>query len=304
MRKRQLRILIFAFLFFFLFAGTAHANTPPTANANGPYIGVIGQPVEFSGRGSDDAETGGLLQYMWDFDASDEDDTTEDTNHVTIFHTYLTSGRFEVSLIVDDGIDASLPSASSATIAIQAPCQEPEDCFPENDSPSISLPLELSWPSVAESYYYEIVGVEGLEETHATSPTSGELSEEILELLYPQEFYSWYKNECAERRGHVCNDTEIQEIIIEEQTYTWHVKSCEDIDGTVCGDYGDEWSFVYLLGAPTLVSPPPLTVPVTGPITLDWDDNIIGVKSYEVFAHPCPLFELVDDAGGRRRRRM
>ncbi|HDL20519.1 MAG TPA: tandem-95 repeat protein [Nitrospirae bacterium] len=42
-------------------------NTPPAADAGGPYIGTEGQAISFDGSGSTDLN-GDALQYQWDFD--------------------------------------------------------------------------------------------------------------------------------------------------------------------------------------------------------------------------------------------
>ena len=42
-------------------------NTPPAADAGGPYIGMEGQAITFDGSGSTDLN-GDALQYQWDFD--------------------------------------------------------------------------------------------------------------------------------------------------------------------------------------------------------------------------------------------
>ncbi|MET0049698.1 MAG: PKD domain-containing protein, partial [Candidatus Thiodiazotropha sp.] len=45
-------------------------NVNPTANANGPYSGVVGTPVDFSSAGSTDSD-GSIVSYAWDFGDGD-----------------------------------------------------------------------------------------------------------------------------------------------------------------------------------------------------------------------------------------
>ena len=67
----------------------------PTADADGPYIGIVGDPVSFDGSGSIPAET--IVSYDWDFGDG------ETGTGVTVSHTYAVSGTFDVTLTVSDG---------------------------------------------------------------------------------------------------------------------------------------------------------------------------------------------------------
>ena len=83
-------------------------NTPPTANANGPYSGTVGQAVSFSSAGSTDPG-GSIASYAWTFG----DGGTSSAANPS--HSYANAGTYNVSLTVTDNQGAS--SASSATTA-------------------------------------------------------------------------------------------------------------------------------------------------------------------------------------------
>jgi len=76
--------------------GAVPPNHPPTAVAGGPYAGVVGVPVSFSGARSSDPE-GSPLTFRWDFGDGVQGAGAEPA------HTYRSESRFPVSLTVSDG---------------------------------------------------------------------------------------------------------------------------------------------------------------------------------------------------------
>ncbi len=83
---------------------------PPVANAGGPYTGMAGTAVSFSGAGSTDPQ-GEALTYAWNFG-----DNGTGTG-VTPTHTYATAGTYTVTLTVTNTSNLSATATSKATIA-------------------------------------------------------------------------------------------------------------------------------------------------------------------------------------------
>ena len=85
-------------------------NRPPVADAGGPYLGALGQPVNFDGTGSHDPD-GDALTFQWNFgDGSAGTDATP-------VHAYTAVGDYTVGLTVTDSSDAA--GTSTATVAIR-----------------------------------------------------------------------------------------------------------------------------------------------------------------------------------------
>ncbi|HHJ15214.1 MAG TPA: PKD domain-containing protein [Gammaproteobacteria bacterium] len=87
-------------------------NTPPTANANGPYTGTTGLAVSFSSTGSNDPD-GSIVAYAWDFGDSGF------SNSANPGHTYATAGTYTVVLTVTDNDGGSDSDSTTAVITDQ-----------------------------------------------------------------------------------------------------------------------------------------------------------------------------------------
>ena len=71
-------------------------NNPPVADANGPYTGLVGQPVQLDGSGSWDAD-GDALTYTWDLDMDGQyDDATGVSPSYTWNSTYAGNIKLRV----------------------------------------------------------------------------------------------------------------------------------------------------------------------------------------------------------------
>ncbi|MGD8644866.1 MAG: PKD domain-containing protein [Chromatiales bacterium] len=115
-------------------------NTPPVADAGGPYTGVAGQTlITFDGSGSTDADNDSLT-YAWDFG----DGTTATGMMPT--HTYATAGTFTVTLVVNDGqVDSDSAQASAvieAPVVNQAPTADPGG--PYSGEPGVAVSFDGS----------------------------------------------------------------------------------------------------------------------------------------------------------------
>ena len=86
-----------------------NVNRPPTADAGGPYTGVVGVAVNFDGTGSTDPD-GQALTFAWTF--GDGGTGTGDSPT----HTYATTGTFTVGLTVTDPDNESDSDQTTATI--------------------------------------------------------------------------------------------------------------------------------------------------------------------------------------------
>jgi PKD repeat protein len=87
----------------------AGGNTPPIADANGPYSGTEGVAVQFSSSGSNDPD-GTIAAYAWDFG----DGSTSSAANPS--HSYVAAGTYTVTLTVTDNSGDSVSDSTSAVI--------------------------------------------------------------------------------------------------------------------------------------------------------------------------------------------
>lgn len=115
-------------------------NNPPTADANGPYIGTQGALVIFDGSGSADTD-GSIVQYTWDFG----DGATETS--VTVSHTYQRTGTYDVTLTVTDDIGDSDTAITTATVGTgnRPPSAAPQG--PYTSAPGVEIAFDGSGSS-------------------------------------------------------------------------------------------------------------------------------------------------------------
>ncbi len=83
-------------------------NRVPTANAGGPYVGIVGVPIQLSGSGSDpDSDP---ITFAWNFGDG------ETATGSTPVHTYSAIGSYIITLTVTDSFGARATASSIATI--------------------------------------------------------------------------------------------------------------------------------------------------------------------------------------------
>ncbi|MBN1627717.1 MAG: PKD domain-containing protein, partial [Deltaproteobacteria bacterium] len=85
-------------------------NTPPTADAGGPYTGIVGQSIMFDGSGSSDPD-GDTLTYAWDFG-----DGTTGSGVLSPLHVYAAADLYIVTLTVNDGNGGTASALTTATV--------------------------------------------------------------------------------------------------------------------------------------------------------------------------------------------
>ena len=117
-------------------------SLPPTANANGPYTGIEGQPIQFNASLSYDPE-GMPLTYYWNFG----DGETAVTTQPTISHVYAQQGNYTVKLVVNDSVQNSTPSITYALINDT----EPKANFTANQTSGFA-PLTVQFNDSSVSY--------------------------------------------------------------------------------------------------------------------------------------------------------
>ncbi|MFQ5711223.1 MAG: PKD domain-containing protein [Candidatus Geothermarchaeales archaeon] len=100
---------------------TLAVNQPPTADADGPYEGVVGEALTFDGSASTDPD-GNIVSYGWDFG-----DGAAGTG-VNPTHTYTSPGTYTVKLTVMDDRGATASDETKATIS-PPPNKPPEADF-------------------------------------------------------------------------------------------------------------------------------------------------------------------------------
>ncbi len=98
--------------------GIPPTNNPPTADADGPYSGYIGETIHFDGSGSSDPDND-TLTYTWDFGDGSSG------SGVTPTHIYTSAGTYTVTLTVSDGTNSD---TDTTTVTItEHTAGQPED---------------------------------------------------------------------------------------------------------------------------------------------------------------------------------
>ncbi len=108
-------------------------NHNPTASAGGPYSGLTGAAISFSGSGSD-PDAGDTLSFTWNFG----DGATGVGASPT--HAYSTAGPFTATLTVTDGHGGSATAPASVTVTAPPPPVNQKPVVGAGDPQTITLP--------------------------------------------------------------------------------------------------------------------------------------------------------------------
>ena len=100
---------------------TGLANRPPIADAGGPYVGEVNQPITVNGSGSFDPDNDPLA-YTWNSDTATGPLTGEQTSF-----TFDATGTYMVTLSIDDGRGGS--DTATAQIVVTPPNEPPMSVF-------------------------------------------------------------------------------------------------------------------------------------------------------------------------------
>lgn len=111
----------------------------PVADASGPYLGFQSGTVTWDVNfyaGSSSDPNGDPLTYHWDFG---DGSSTETTTIPYISHAYTDTGIYTMTLIVNDGIEDSLPATARVEI-VEAPSNPPTYSGEAVLTPNCGLP--------------------------------------------------------------------------------------------------------------------------------------------------------------------
>ena len=115
-------------------------NSPPLANAGGPYFSDINTPVSFDGSKSNDLD-GDSLNYFWDFG-----DSLNSTS-INPQHLYNNPGEYIASLTVYDSISSSKMPFGFANVTItnvSMPVNNPPIAEDVTTSTEQNIPIEIT----------------------------------------------------------------------------------------------------------------------------------------------------------------
>ena len=130
----------------------APANSPPVADAGGPYSGAVGQVITLDASATVDPD-GDALTFIWDF--GDGSIPPFPGSNPVATHAYTEAGTYTVQVIVTDG--ATLPVIAQTEVVIT----EETDPPPTNgEGWSVLLPLQGTQLFVSFEDYFGFLWVQ------------------------------------------------------------------------------------------------------------------------------------------------
>ncbi|TEB06189.1 PKD domain protein [Pelotomaculum schinkii] len=122
-------------------------NTPPVADAKGPYTGNEGSAITFSGSGAD--ADNDQLTYSWDFG---DGLSTPFSSSATALHTYTDNGNFTATLTVKDSYGGIGTANVTVTVNTVAPTIESALLAPVQVKTAITAIASFSDPGTLDTH--------------------------------------------------------------------------------------------------------------------------------------------------------
>jgi len=127
-----------------------HFNTPPVADAGGPYTVTEGSTLTLDGSSSSDSENN-IVSWEWDFD---NDGTYNDANGPTPTITFMDNGSFNIGLIVTDTYGESSIDTATITVASVAPTVDAGQDQAVDEGALVSLSGSYSDPGSNDTHSF------------------------------------------------------------------------------------------------------------------------------------------------------
>lgn len=125
----------------------ASINTPPTKpTVGGPTSGKVNKPLQFTFTSAD--EDGHRIRYyvLWGDGRSSLTDYTDSGNSVDLYHTYMSTGTYTISVHAEDTMGGkSSKNYHKISIGSTEPPYQPFNPSPPDNATRIELSTTLSW---------------------------------------------------------------------------------------------------------------------------------------------------------------
>ena len=180
---------------------TTRANTPPIAEADGPYSGYVGDPITLDGSGSTDPD-GSIVLFEWDFESDGTYDWSSTTTGVTT-HSYASINIYTATIRVtdDDATNNTDTAVVNVTPVPNYPPNIPSNPMPMNGSIDIDFNEDLQWtggdPNPGDIVTYDIyfgnISTPPLVANNHTD-TTYDVGTMIYDMTYYWQIIAWDNN--------------------------------------------------------------------------------------------------------------